>query len=118
MTQAANILTAIRQLMFRGRPPKSTSSVRLAHIEFAATLAGNVTHPIYLGANAHDLDGRADYLEKVFAALHAYLSVIVGDTAENIPGGALDGRYPAPPPPHRFTRNMSIGGSLSAAPTP
>jgi hypothetical protein len=93
MTQAANILTAIRQLMFRGRPPKSTSSVRLAHIEFAATLAGNVTHPIYLGANAHDLDGRADYLEKVFAALHAYLSVIVGDTAENIPGGALDGRY-------------------------
>jgi len=90
MTQAAGILTAIRQLMFRGRPPKSTSSVRLAHIEFAATLAGNVTHPIYLGANAH---GRADYLEKVFAALHAYLSVIVGDTAENIPGGALDGRY-------------------------
>ena len=29
----------------------------------------------------------------MFAALHAYLSVIVGDTAENIPGGALDGRY-------------------------
>src|SRR5262245_27504561 len=81
MTQAAG-----------GRPPKSTDSVRLAHTEFVAALAG--THPITLGANAEDLDGRANHLEKLFAALHAYLSVIVGDTAENIPGGALDGRYP------------------------
>ena len=93
MTQAARFSTAIRQLMSRERPPKSTSPVRLAHTEFVAALAGNVTHPIYLGANADDLDGRANHLEKVFAALHAYLSVIVGDTAENIPGGALDGRY-------------------------
>jgi hypothetical protein len=118
MAQAECIITVIRELMSRGRPPQSANPVRLAHTEFVAALAGNVTHPIYLGVNADDLDGRANHLEKVFAALHAYLSVIVGDTAENIPGGALDGRYPAPPPPHRFTRNMSIGGSLSAAPTP
>jgi hypothetical protein len=28
----------------------------------------------------------------VFAALHAYLAVIIGDTAQNVPGGALDRR--------------------------
>jgi hypothetical protein len=88
MAQAPGITTAIRQLMSRGRPPKSTSPVRQAHTEFIAALAGNVPHPIYAGANADDLEGRADHLEKVFGALHAY-----GDTAQNIPGGALDRRY-------------------------
>jgi hypothetical protein len=93
MAQAVGITTAIRQLMSRGRPPKSTSPVRLAHTEFIAALAGNVPHPIYAGANADDLDGRANHLEKVFGALHAYLAVIIGDTAQNIPGGALDRPY-------------------------
>jgi len=79
--------------MSRKRPPKSTSPVRLAHTELIAALAGNVPHPIYAGANADDLDGRADHLEKVFGALHAYLAVVMGDTAQNIPGGALDRRY-------------------------
>jgi hypothetical protein len=67
--------------------------VRRAYTEFVAALAGNAPHPIYLGANADDLDGRADHLEKVFGALHAYLAVIIGNTAQNIPGGALDPRY-------------------------
>jgi hypothetical protein len=41
-----------------------------------------------------DLDGRADHLEKVFAALHVYLTGIIADTAQNIPGGGtLDRRY-------------------------
>jgi hypothetical protein len=93
MAQAAGITTAIRQLMSRRRTPKSTSPVRLAHIELVAALAGNVPHPTYAGANADDLGGRAEHLEKVFAALHAYLAVIIADTAQNIPGGALDGRY-------------------------
>src|SRR5262245_23940559 len=93
MAQAVGITTAIRQLMSRGRPPKSTSAVRQAHTELIAALARNVPHPIYAGANANDLDGRADHLEKVFGAVHAYLAVIIADSAENIPGGALDRRY-------------------------
>src|SRR5262245_54514718 len=93
MDQAAGITTAIRQLMSRGRAPKSTSAVRLAHTEFIAALAGNVPHRIYAGANADDLDGRANHPESVFGALHDYLAVLIGDTAQNIPGGALDGRY-------------------------
>src|SRR5258708_19628590 len=93
MAQAECITTAMRELMSRGRPSKSTSPVRLAHTEFVAALAGNVPHPIYVDVDSEDLDGRADHLEKVFAALHIYFTAIIADTAQNIPGGALDRRY-------------------------
>jgi hypothetical protein len=72
--------------MSRGRPPKSTTPVRL-------TLAGNAPHPIYADADSEDLDGRAAHLEKVFAALHVYLTAIIADTAQSIPGDTLDRRY-------------------------
>jgi hypothetical protein len=90
MAQAECITTAIRRLLSRGRPSKSTSLVRLAHTELIAALAGNVPHPIYAEANSDDLDGRAEHLEKVFEALHAYLTIVVSDTAQNIPGGTLN----------------------------
>ena len=93
MAQADSITTAIRQLMSRGRPPKSTSPVRAAHTEFVTALAGNVPHPIGSDANCEALEGRADHLEKVFAALHVYLTAIIADTAHNIPGGSLDRLY-------------------------
>jgi hypothetical protein len=93
MAQAECITTAIRELMSRGRPPKSTNPVRLAHIELVAALAGNVPHPIFADVDSEDLNGRADHLEKVFAALHVYLTAIIADTAHNIPGGTLDRRY-------------------------
>jgi hypothetical protein len=93
MAQAKCISTAIRELMSRGQPPKSTNPVRLAHTELIAALAGTVPHPIYALADSEDLDSRADHLEKVFAALHVYLTAIVADTAQNVPGGTLDRRY-------------------------
>jgi hypothetical protein len=93
MAQAACITTAIRELMSRGRPSNSTSPARLAHTEFVAALAVNVPHPIYADVDSEDLEGRADHLEKVFAALHIYFTAIIADTAQNIPGGALDRRY-------------------------
>ena len=93
MAQAECITTAIRELMSCGRPPKSTSPVRPAHIEFVAALTGNIPHPIYADVDSEDLDGRADHLEKVFAALHVYLTAIIADTAHNVPAGALDRRY-------------------------
>ena len=93
MAQAECITTAIRELMSCGRPPKSTSPVRPAHIEFVAALAGNIPHPIYADVDSEDLDSRADYLEKVFAGLHVHLTAIIADTAHNIPGSTLDRRY-------------------------
>jgi hypothetical protein len=93
MAQADPITTAIRKLMSRGRPPKSTNPVRAAHSEFVAALAGNVPHPIHSDAGSEDLEGRADHLEKVFAALHVYLTAIIPDMAQTIPGVMLDRRY-------------------------
>jgi hypothetical protein len=92
MAQAEYTTTAIRELMSRGLPPKSTSPVRAAHTELVAALAGNLPRPICADVDADDLLCRADHLEKVFAALHVYLTAIVADTAQNIPGG-LDRRY-------------------------
>jgi hypothetical protein len=93
MAQAECITTAIREPMSRGRPPKSTSPVRLAHTEFVAALAGSAPDPIYADVDSEDLENSADHLEKVFAALHVYLTAIITDTAHNIPGGTLDRRY-------------------------
>jgi hypothetical protein len=93
MAQAKCITTAIRELMSRGRPPKFTNPVRLAHIEFVAALAGNAPDPISADIDSEDLDGRAEHLDRVFVALHVYLTAIIADTAHNIPGGALDRRY-------------------------
>src|SRR5262245_30685336 len=89
MAQAEGITTAIRELMSRGWPAKSTSPVRAAHTELVAALALNPPPPV----ESDDLDGRADHLEKVLAAIHVYLTSILADTAQNIPGGALDRKY-------------------------
>jgi hypothetical protein len=93
MAQAEGITTAIRELMSRGRPPTSTSPVRAAHAEFVAALAGNPPHPIHIDVESDDLDGSADHLQAAFTALHVHLTAIIADTAQNIPGDALDRRY-------------------------
>jgi hypothetical protein len=93
MAQAVCISTAIRELMSRGQPPQSTNPVRAAHTEFVAALAGTLPHPIPIAVDSDDLDGRAEHLEKLFAALHVYLMAVIADTAQNIPGSALDRRY-------------------------
>ena len=69
MAQADSITTAIRQLMSRGRPPKSTNPERAAHIQFVSALAENAPRPLHPETNSEDLEGRADHLEKLFAAL-------------------------------------------------
>jgi hypothetical protein len=93
MAQAEHITTAIRELMCRGQPLKTTNRVRAAHTEFVAALAGNAPHPIRSDANWKALEGRADHLEKTIAALHVYLSAIMAEAAEDIPESTLDRRY-------------------------
>jgi hypothetical protein len=75
MAQAECVTTANRELMSRGRPPN------------------NIPHQISVAVDSEDLESRADHLEKVFAALHVYLTAIIADTAQNIPSGTLDRRY-------------------------
>jgi hypothetical protein len=93
MAQADYIITAIRQLMSRGQPPKSTNPARSAHAEFVAALAANAPHPIRSAFDAADLDDRADHLQKVLAALHVYVAAITADLAQNIPATSVDRLY-------------------------
>jgi hypothetical protein len=64
----------------------SASPVRAAHAEFLAALAGHPPRPIPINADAIDLEDRADHLGKVFAALSVYVTLILDDTAQNVPG--------------------------------
>jgi hypothetical protein len=93
MAQAESITTAIRDLMSRERPPKSKSPVRAAHTKFVAALAGNALRAIHSKTDWEALEGRAAHLQKVFAALHVYLTAIIAETAQGIPGSTLDRRY-------------------------
>ena len=93
MAQADCMTTAIRELMSHQCSPNAMSPVRAAHAEFVGALASNPPHPIHPDLESDDLEGRADHLEKVFAALHVYLSAIIADTAQHLPGGGLDRRY-------------------------
>src|SRR5215469_8260946 len=68
MAQAECITTAIRELMSCGGPPKSTSPVRLAHIEFVAALVGNVPHHPVIRWMAATLDGMVEQTGAVFEA--------------------------------------------------
>jgi hypothetical protein len=87
MAQAEHVSNAVRALITAANAKPSTNPVRLAHAEFAATLAGNPPRPVLLYADVSDLEDRADHLEKVIDAVSVYLTAILDDTAQNIPSG-------------------------------
>jgi len=95
MAQAESINTAIRELLSRGRPLQSANRVRAAHTEFVAALAENAPRsiPSDPDTDCEALLRHANHLQKLFAALHVYLTAIFADIAEKIPGSTLDRRY-------------------------
>jgi hypothetical protein len=111
MAQAVRINAAIRELMFPGRPSKSANPVRAAQTGLMAALPANVPHLIQDDANCEVLEGRADNLQRVFPALHVYVTAIVIKTAQNIPGSTLDRRYLD----HRFQQFGALGVIRNAA---
>ena len=60
---------------------------RAAYAEFVAALAGHPPRPILIDADAIDVEDRADHLNKVLNALSAYLTAMLEDIAQNVPGG-------------------------------
>jgi hypothetical protein len=91
MAQADSITTATREGVSRGVSIKSTS-LRPAHTDWTAPIAGNPIQLIYLDFESKDLDSRRDRLDKAFAALHLYVAAFVSDTAQHIPGCSVDGK--------------------------
>jgi hypothetical protein len=89
MAQADSITTATREEVSRGVSKKSTS-LRPAHTERPAPLAGNSIQLTYLDFETKDLDSRGDRSDKAFAALHLYVAAFVSGSAQQIPGCRLD----------------------------
>ena len=87
MAQADYVTNAIRALITGAIAKPSTNPVQAAYADFVAALAGHPPRPIPVYADAVDLEDRADHLQKVLTALSAYLTVILDDTAQNVPGG-------------------------------
>ena len=87
MAQADFLTNAIRALITGAGARPSTNPVRAAHAEFVAAVAGHPPRPIPVGADATDLEDRADHSSTVLNALSAYLTAILTDTAQNVPGG-------------------------------
>jgi hypothetical protein len=64
----------------------STSPALAAHAALVIALSAHPPRMIPLDADALDLEGRADHLTEVFNAFSVYLTVILDDTAQNVPG--------------------------------
>jgi hypothetical protein len=87
MAQAEYVSSAIRALITDASAKASTNPVRAAYAELVATLAGHPPRLIPIDAEAINLEDRADHLNKVLNALSAYLTALLDDTAQNVPGG-------------------------------
>ena len=87
MAQADYVTSAIRTLITGGSANSSTNAARRAYAEFIAEVSGHPLRSIPLDPEAVDLEDRVDHLKKVLTALSAYLTAILEDTAQNVPGG-------------------------------
>ncbi len=88
MAQAKYVTTAIpSQITATASADSSTNDVKAAHSYLVAALAGKPPRSIPLFPNPVDFEDRAEHLGNVITAVSLYLSAILEDTAENVPGG-------------------------------
>ena len=86
MAKADHVSTAIRAPVTGAAAKPSTTPVHAAYAELITTVGANPPRPIPLFADACNLEDRAEHLSQVLAAFKSYLSAILEDTAENVPG--------------------------------
>lgn len=87
MAQADYVSIATRALITGVGAKPSTNPVRAAHAEFVAAVAGHPPCPIPIYADASDIEDRADHLKTVLNVLSVYVTALLDDTAQNLPGG-------------------------------
>lgn len=87
MAQADYVSNAVRALITGASAKPSTNPIRAAHADFVTAVAANRPWPIPLFADASDLEDRADHLKTVLDAVAVYVTALLDDTAQNVPGG-------------------------------
>ena len=93
MAQAKGVSTTIRELMLAVSPRSLQVRCGGHTPNWSQPSPGMCRTRSMPMSISEDLDGRADYLEEVFASLHVYVASIIADTTGHIPGGTLDRRY-------------------------
>jgi hypothetical protein len=94
MAQADCVSNGIRAPNTGASAKLHSTAVQAAHAKFVTALAGHPPSPIPLFARAADLEDRADHLKTLLNALSVYVTAVLNDTAQNVPGG-LDRRFVA-----------------------
>jgi hypothetical protein len=92
MAQADYVNNAFLALVPGATAKPSTNPVRATHVELVSGLAGNPPRPIPVDTDVVDLEERAEHLKQVLHALSVYVTAILDDTAQNVPG-RFDLRY-------------------------
>ena len=86
MAQADHVSNAASALITGAGAKPSTSPIRV-HADLVTAITGHLPWPIPLLADASDLEGRADHLNKVVNAVSVCVNAILDDTAQNVPSG-------------------------------
>ena len=87
MAKADDVVNTVRPLVPGADAKEPSNPVRSAHADFVTAVAKQLPWPLPLFADASDLEDRADHVKKVLEAVSAYVTAILDDTAQNVPGG-------------------------------
>jgi hypothetical protein len=75
--------------------PATLSAAQAAHVAFIGALSFQKPHNICADADHHAVQGRADHLKAVLAAVAVYVDAIVQDTVDSMSVGTdcIDAKY-------------------------
>lgn len=86
MAQADRVTNSNSDLTIGG-PSFPAEFVMTAHTNFIASVMADRPNGIPINPHSSDLELRADHLRAVLSAVSTYLSAVLTDTAQSVPGG-------------------------------
>ena len=87
MAQADSVCNATRALITGAAGTAPNDPARAVHAELVRALAGHPPWPIPLFPHPTHLEDRAEHLKRVLKALSVYVTAMLADAAQNVPGG-------------------------------
>jgi hypothetical protein len=86
MAQASHLLSTNHPVTPDPSAYSHTSIVHAADAEFLAVVSGQAQRPISINVGENEIEDRADHLKTVLDATAIYLSSVLNDLAQNVPG--------------------------------
>lgn len=86
MAQATRRHSAIRAVTPDSSACSPTGILYAAHAELIATVSGQAPYPTPINAGEIDIENSADALNELLDATSVYLTAVLDDLAQNVPG--------------------------------